>query len=113
LTKYTTFIEEIFLPGYSLYQLDAWYPGVKKDGGPGVLCELYNLDEPHVLRQLDQYEGYCLGHEKSSLFVRRNVTLPDGKGEAYLYLYNHEPSGTLIEDGDWNAFKQLHSVAAA
>jgi gamma-glutamylcyclotransferase (GGCT)/AIG2-like uncharacterized protein YtfP len=69
------------------------YPGavLTRNGSriPGQIFEL--PDDPEVLNQLDEYEGFDRSHPKSSLFVRkrRRVQLQDGtRIFCWIYSYN-------------------------
>jgi gamma-glutamylcyclotransferase (GGCT)/AIG2-like uncharacterized protein YtfP len=76
----------------SLYDL-GHYPGAVKDSRRStVVGEVYELPpDPHVLREIDRYEGFNPARPAKSLFRRqkRAVTLGDGKRiYCWVYLYN-------------------------
>jgi gamma-glutamylcyclotransferase (GGCT)/AIG2-like uncharacterized protein YtfP len=68
------------------------YPGLIVGSG-AVDAELYVVDDASVLRRLDEFEGYDPGDLERSLFVRRCVRLASPTADAWVYLYNRDPSG--------------------
>jgi gamma-glutamylcyclotransferase (GGCT)/AIG2-like uncharacterized protein YtfP len=76
-------LSKIKVPNLSLYGL-GWYPGVKIDDGPGVVCDFYDVDEA-LLKRLDRYEGYDPSRPEHSLFVRKELTLETTKFNIYVY----------------------------
>lgn len=95
-------IGEIRLPGFSLYSVGGWYPGIvaDPDNVVGVVCDLYEITDPTIFGPLNAYEGYNPLSREGSLFVREVVTYSPGE-EAFIYVYNKEPVGIKIESGDW------------
>jgi gamma-glutamylcyclotransferase (GGCT)/AIG2-like uncharacterized protein YtfP len=83
------------------------YPGaiLSRSGGPivGFVFEL--PDDPAVLSQLDEYEGFDPAKPASSLFVRkrRQARLDDGRRVAcWVYAYNKSTKAAQpMEGGDY------------
>ena len=73
------------------------YPGLTLDGGKKqrVRGTIFALpDDPEVLRQIDEYEGYFPAEPEDSLFIRskRLITLDDGTRRlCWVYIYNRKP----------------------
>jgi gamma-glutamylcyclotransferase (GGCT)/AIG2-like uncharacterized protein YtfP len=67
-------------------------------------------DEPAVLSQLDEYEGFDPQDPAGSLFLRVPVavTLADGSElRCWMYVYNHDPGDApLVPDGDYVRWKE-------
>jgi gamma-glutamylcyclotransferase (GGCT)/AIG2-like uncharacterized protein YtfP len=86
-----------------LYRID-WYPGALYDpAAPSkVFGEIYLLQSPAILDELDEYEE-VLDDEKASLYVRRIVPVISETGAeiaCWTYLYNQPTDGlSLIGDG--------------
>ena len=85
-----------------------YFPGLVDSGDPAeiVVGEVWRLDEPDLLRMLDEFEG-CV--EAPPLFVRasRPVAM-DGNGTltAWVYLFARSTAGRrAIPAGDWRAFQ--------
>jgi len=85
----------------SMYHLGG-FPGVKLDGRPeGFVCDLLELTDPDVLARLDTYEGYRPETPFNSLYLRKEIKVPD-HGAAYIYEYNDQVGDrALVESGDW------------
>lgn len=86
-----------------------YFPGLVDSDDPAeiVVGEVWRLDAPDLLRELDEFEG-CT--EVPPLFVRasRTVTV-EGSGalSAWVYLYARSTAGLrLIPSGDWRAALQ-------
>lgn len=88
-------LERGFVRG-ALYDLDE-YPGAVLDPSsqqkiPGTVFRLPN--DPEILRQLDEYEGFDPNAPQSSLFLRvpHSVTLDSGRTlECWIYVWNETP----------------------
>ncbi|MDQ4129567.1 MAG: gamma-glutamylcyclotransferase [Actinomycetota bacterium] len=103
------------LPGGLRFERPCRIPGVLYDLGgypalrPGegsVRGELYAIDDPPVLARLDAFEGFKPDDEEGSLYVRRSVALLEPPEEAWVYVYNRDPSGRpAIASGDWRAHR--------
>ena len=83
-----------------------YFPGLVDSDDPAktVAGEVWRLDEPDVLRELDELEGCA---ESPPLFVRasRSVAVDgDGTLSAWVYLYARSIAGLRpIPSGDWRA----------
>lgn len=97
------FVGKVRVPGFDLYNL-GWYPGIREnpENKQGVECELYQLKNEEVIKKADYYEGYVEDDHAISLFVRKEVEIPDGP-KAYVYEYNRDPHNKAlkIEEGVW------------
>jgi len=91
------------IPGY-LYDLGK-YPGLVK--GPGIVTgELYEIVDPTILNELDEYEGFNRTNPNESLFVRRGVQLTKPVVDCWIYYYSGEiRPERRIQNGDWIAYK--------
>ena len=81
-------------PRYTLVDLGD-YPGLCDGGATSVVGELYDVDEP-ILVRVDELEGH------PDLFRRASVTLAGG-GTAIAYLLAAERPGAVIASGDWRS----------
>jgi len=92
-----------------------YFPGLVDSDDPAeiVVGEVWRLDEPDLLRMLDEFEG-CV--EAPPLFVRasRTVTIDDGGTlTAWVYVYARSTAGQrAIPSGDWRAFRREESPCA-
>ncbi len=84
-----------------LYRID-WYPGIRLGGNPGdwVAGDLFQISNPDVLEELDQYEG-------SNEYQRVQTEAVLGNGDrvrcwVYEYLGGVNES-SRIASGDWLA----------
>lgn len=96
-----THLGEVRIEG-TMYHLGG-FPGVKLDGNPdGFVCDMYETSDDELMAQLDGYEGYR-GHDNpGSLYLRQEITMPDGMA-AYIYEYNQQVGDSpRMESGDWN-----------
>ena len=91
----------------SLYDLGE-YPGaiLSSSSRKRILGTVFELPEdPDVLKQLDEYEGFDPRKPTASLFVRKlhPVTLAAGQTvRCWIYEYNKRPkSGTLVANGHY------------
>jgi len=91
----------------TLYDLGG-YPGAVPDANAagrifGTVMQL--PDDPGVLRQLDEYEGFDPRNPEESGYVRelRKIELASGGTvECWFYRYNWNPDGKpVIAGGDW------------
>ncbi len=95
---------------------DATVPGLLYDLGeyPGAILDpsskqtisgmvLQLPDDPRILAQIDQYEGFDPSSSDTSLFVRilESVVLESGrKLECWIYVYNRDPgAASVLENG--------------
>ena len=71
-----------------------------------VSGELYEVSG-HVLEDLDQLEEYYgPGHIRNGYErVRAEVSTDGGKLEAWVYVYKHPQSYTVIAEGDWKLYR--------
>jgi len=98
-----------------LYNLGR-YPGViasplKADR---VYGRVVIVNNPHLLRQLDHYEGYIAGNPTASEFVRDQVQailLPSRKRiDCWVYLYNRDVQGKeRIASGDYVHYRSARN----
>lgn len=98
------------LPGFTLYELGGWFPGIKQaDESAQITVDIYeNVSEEH-LRRLDRYEGFHEESPANSLFRRCEINLnkrlsgnsPES-WNAWIYVYNGAVDmGNAVESGDW------------
>jgi gamma-glutamylcyclotransferase (GGCT)/AIG2-like uncharacterized protein YtfP len=88
-----------------------WIPGVLLDLGkyPGlvfgegqVLGELWEIGDPTLFEELDEFEGYDPDREDDSQYVRRRMELIEPAGTAWVYAYSGSGEGhQRVESGDW------------
>lgn len=92
-----------------MFMID-WYPGVIESDDPAhkVHGEVYCLNNPAVLEQLDRYEGVGPEFPQPAEYIRelRNVTCDNGESlTAWIYLYNHPTDGfEQITSGDFVSY---------
>lgn len=92
-----------------LYDLGR-FPGAMP--GDGVVHgELFRLRDPQAWTVIDRYEGYNADREKTSLFVRRRVTLEHPADQtAWVYWYNGDVSGhPRVPSGNWETYVDADS----
>ena len=83
------------------------YPGaILSRTGPTIAGQIFELpDDPKILKQLDDYEGFDRSDPRASLFIRqrRSVQREDGsKMLCWVYIYNRPPSGArAVTGGDF------------
>lgn len=101
------------LPGFSLFELGGWFPGVKNTEAERpwideVVVDIYGDVSDEQLKRLDHYEGYYEDAPNNSLFRRIPVTtLVDEfpKTTPQVYVYNGAVDlAKVIESGDWIEF---------
>ena len=90
-----------------LYNLGR-YPGAILSDVPEqcIRGRVFELpDDPRMLQEMDQYEGFYYSTETKSLFVREScvATLDDGRRvECWIYVYNRPVSESLrIASGEY------------
>ncbi len=106
LAKAGTFVGRGRVRGH-LLRID-WYPGLVRldDVDDTVVGDLWSLDDPTALRELDAYEGCGPDAEPPHEFERRSTTvvLDDGRTlPAWVYVYAGPVPARLprIPSGDW------------
>lgn len=90
-------------PEYTLHSL-TYYPGLKLNGNTSVVMEVYEVDES-TLETLNRLEGYRPG-EQSTFYDRIEINTPWGKAFTYIYV-NELSKDSIVESGDWVAYKKL------
>jgi|ERR1700683_2055034 gamma-glutamylcyclotransferase (GGCT)/AIG2-like uncharacterized protein YtfP len=95
-----------------LYDLGEYPGAILSSTGPVILGQVFELpDDPEILSQLDEYEGFDPAHPEGSLFVRRKypVTLRGGKKiKCWVYSYNRHPgSAPGLATGDFAKTRSL------
>jgi gamma-glutamylcyclotransferase (GGCT)/AIG2-like uncharacterized protein YtfP len=80
------------------------YPGLVEGDGE-VLGELYQVRDPTVFTELDYFQGYDVGDQANSEYVRRRVRLTEPPLTAWVYVYNRpvEDAGP-VRSGDWRGY---------
>ncbi|HKN37348.1 MAG TPA: gamma-glutamylcyclotransferase family protein [Terriglobales bacterium] len=75
-----------------LYDLGQYPGAILSRGGPMVVGQVFELpDDPGVLTQLDEYEGFDPSRPRGSLFVRKRCLVRLNNGEklaCWIYTYN-------------------------
>lgn len=97
-----TFIDEVALHDYSLLGNS---PAIVPNPGGWVIGELYEFDDPDILRALDAYEGYH-GGISGNLYNREVVTVGSDDTsytDTFVYVYNHPTYYSLddLRNGAW------------
>jgi len=68
------------------------FPGVKKEGNTSIVLEIYETDDPTVLKRLDWLEGFKEEGHPYNMYI--------------IYTYNSDISDKdNIESGDWKKYK--------
>ena len=91
-----------------LYDLGE-YPGLRLDAnGSEIKGEIFEFDDPAILKPLDAYEGYDPEATGKSLFVRRrcHVQLKEGNLFSWVYEYNRQPPSSQRIDS-WPSGEKL------
>jgi gamma-glutamylcyclotransferase (GGCT)/AIG2-like uncharacterized protein YtfP len=93
------------LPGAKLYRID-WYPALieTQDRTAEVIGDLFRLEEPGALLQIDEYEGIGVGAPPYEYRREKvKVKTEEEELESWVYFYNVSlPSGAeLIASGDF------------
>lgn len=92
-----------WLTGFRMYNLGD-YPGAIRthDESGRMRVEWYDVSDGQ-LAELDKLEGYCSDKTHSSLYIRKYVGSPYGRG--WIYIYNRDvDENTYMEAGDWTRF---------
>ena len=97
-----------------LYDLGEYPGAILSSSGPIILGQVFELpDDPEILKQLDEYEGFDPAHPEGSLFVRKKcpVTLQGGRRvKCWVYGYNRHPgSAPGLASGDFVKGRSLKS----
>jgi len=70
---------------------------------------LFEVPDPELLKEFDEYEGYDPARPNRSLFVRKKrfVTLADGRRLlSWVYIFNGLPTGgRLLDDGNYSRYR--------
>lgn len=81
----------------TLYDLGR-YPGLRLDGAGEVLGEVFEFQDPAILKALDAYEGCDPNRPSRSLFVRKQcqVRLSENDKDllCWVYEYNRQPGSS-------------------
>ncbi len=83
-------------PEYSLMSLGA-FPGLILEGDTAIHGELYNVDDA-TYERVEHLEGY------PTFYQRTSIRTPHGEADTY-YLDRDNYSYSLVESGDWKAYK--------
>ena len=89
-----------WLTGFRMYNLGE-YPGAIRthDESGRMRVEWYDVSD-ELLAELDKLEGYYSNSTHSSLYLRKYVGSPYGRG--WIYTYNRDvDESTYMEAGDW------------
>ena len=90
------------------------FPGMI-DGPGAVRGEVHDVTSETLMMFLDALEG-CWNGRTDGMYrrVRRAVSLDDGTvTEAWAYLWNRGPSGPVIADGDYRAWREQERTYSA
>jgi gamma-glutamylcyclotransferase (GGCT)/AIG2-like uncharacterized protein YtfP len=90
--------KDVKIGDFSLYDLTLFPAAVRDFDGPGILCEIVEVDAARILI-LDNYEG---ASDNPPLFERELEILPSGE-EVIIYVYARKiPNySALIPSGRW------------
>jgi gamma-glutamylcyclotransferase (GGCT)/AIG2-like uncharacterized protein YtfP len=94
-----------WLTGFRMHNLGD-FPGIASthDESGRIRVEWYDVSD-EILAALDQLEGYDPEAPESSLYIRKRVFSPYGRG--WIYVYNksldHAP---YMEAGDWERYSR-------
>jgi gamma-glutamylcyclotransferase (GGCT)/AIG2-like uncharacterized protein YtfP len=97
-----------------LYDLGDYPGAILGSSGSMILGQVFELpDDPEILKQLDEYEGFDPAHPEGSLFVRKKcwVALKGGKRiSCWVYIYNRHPGNAAgVANGDFLKSRGLKS----
>ena len=101
-----------------LYDLGE-YPGAIAAPGKHskVSGQVFEILDPALLKELDQYEGYDPARPKRSLFLRKRrfVTLGNGRRLlSWVYIFNGVPKGgQLLDHGNYSRHKSKNGRASS
>ena len=96
-----------------LYDLGE-YPGAVLTGQPKrkIPGTVFRIpDDPEVLQQLDEYEGFAPSNRDGSLFVRKVRPVKMANGQilrCWVYTYNRPPGTARVISGRSHRGKRLH-----
>jgi len=94
-----------WLTGFRMYNLGD-FPGIipTHDESGRIRVEWYDVSD-EILEELDRLEGFNQESIKTSLFIRKRVFSPYGRG--WIYIYNQPlSSAPYMEAGDWERFSR-------
>lgn len=81
------------------------FPGYRKevDGAEPkeVVVDLYQVGEPQVLENLDNYEGYRAKNPEGSFYIREKIKTVGGVEDVNIYVFNQNPYGPEMDEPDW------------
>lgn len=85
------------------------FPAVVEGEGVihGEVHELVGEGGKAMLDSLDSFEGYHEESPERSMYLRKEVITDSGE-QVYVYIYNGNPHGEIVPDGDW--FKHCNGV---
>lgn len=91
-----------------LYDLGP-YPALRTDEPGTVHGELYEILDPALIVELDEYEGYH-GRDEACRYLRRLVDVETDRGTEQAWVYAYNPRRTLtgavvVESGDYRKVK--------
>jgi gamma-glutamylcyclotransferase (GGCT)/AIG2-like uncharacterized protein YtfP len=97
----TKFIGEIKTPPiYTLY--DGGYPAIEREGNTSIHCELYEVNDSQVLKQVYDLEGYSGTPGKHNDFYDVDkIPTPYGEAEIFVMPKGHSGRTKIIENGKW------------
>lgn len=89
-----------------LYDLGEYPGAILNKNGQVISGKVLEIpQDPHILQQLDEYEGFDPVHPQASLFVRRQLLIEVKHGEklkCWIYVYNRHPGNAPnIAGGDF------------
>lgn len=109
-------IKPATLEGFQMYSVSGGgFPAILPGKGT-VVGELMYIEERkynHILKRLDQLEGYYETSERHSMYLRRTMKVTTESGEeveAYVYIWNRGIPGPKVESGDWRSYKELANI---
>jgi gamma-glutamylcyclotransferase (GGCT)/AIG2-like uncharacterized protein YtfP len=115
LDKATRHLGTVRVPG-TMYHLGG-FPGIVLDGDlDGFWADLLEITDedavPVVLQRLDDYEGYREEAPDNSLYLRKEIGLPE-YGTAFIYEINRDMSTRVrVASGDWNKVDAWNRIRA-
>ena len=115
LDRDTRHLGTIRVPG-TMYHLGG-FPGIVLDGDlEGFRADLLEITDedavPGVLQRLDGYEGYREEAPDNSLYLRREINLPE-YGTAFIYEINRDMSARIrVAGGDWTEVDDWNRIRA-
>jgi gamma-glutamylcyclotransferase (GGCT)/AIG2-like uncharacterized protein YtfP len=94
-----------WLTGFRMHNLGD-YPGIVStlDDGGRIRVEWYDVSD-EILEELDRLEGYDPNAVDASMYIRKRIFSPYGRG--WIYLYNKSlDNAPYMEAGDWERFSR-------